>query len=182
MGAVTTAAGTTSNVGSYAITQGTLADSSNYALTYVGNNLTVTAAALSIVADAESRAYGDANPTLTYVETGLVNSGTLTGGFATTASFTSSVAGSPYAIIQGTLAASSNYAPTYVGNILTVTAAPTPPNADVISESVVFLSYFSTLGASNDASHREVCRQAAVRSPAPPRKCRENSIFTATSN
>jgi MBG domain (YGX type) len=149
-GALATAAGATSNVGGYAITQGTLAASSNYTLSYTGNNLTVTQAALSVVADPESRAYGDANPTLTYVETGLVNGDTLTGALATTATFTSSVAGSPYAITQGTLATSSDYALTYVGNILTVTAAPTPPNPDVISESVVFPSYFSTLGASNN--------------------------------
>jgi hypothetical protein len=78
-GALATTVGALSNVGAYGITQGTLAASSNYALTYTENDLTVTRAALSIVADPENRAYGDANPTLTYVETGLVNSDTLTG-------------------------------------------------------------------------------------------------------
>jgi MBG domain (YGX type) len=149
-GALATTVGALSNVGAYGITQGTLAASSNYAMTYTENDLTVTRAALSIVADPESRAYGDANPTLTYVETGLVNSDTLTGTLATTATVTSSVAGSPYAITQGTLAASSNYALSYVGNILTVTASPTPPNPDVISGSVVFPSYFSAIGVSSN--------------------------------
>src|SRR6202034_2435644 len=103
----TTATVTSSVVGSpYAITQGTLAASSNYTLSYTGANLTVTAAALSVTADAQTKVYGTANPTLTYTETGLVNGDTLTGVLATTATVTSSVAGSPYAITQGTLAAS----------------------------------------------------------------------------
>jgi hypothetical protein len=37
----------TSNVGGYAITQGSLAATANYALTYVGANLAVTAAPLA---------------------------------------------------------------------------------------------------------------------------------------
>ena len=82
----------------------------------------MTQAALSVVADSQSRAYGAANPTLTYVATGLVNSDTLTGALATTATATSSVLGSPYAITQGTLG-NPNYAITYVGANLTVTAA-----------------------------------------------------------
>src|SRR6202023_1971763 len=121
----------TSNVGPYGITQGPLAASSNYALTYVGANLTVTAAALTVTADAQSRAYGAANPTLTYVSSGLVNGDALSGLLATPATAISNVG--PYGIAQGTLAASSNYALTYVGANLTVTAAgltatPDPPH------------------------------------------------------
>ena len=67
-GLLATSATTTSNVGSYGITQGTLAASSNYALSYVGANLTVTAAPLTVTADAQTRLYGAANPALTYVE------------------------------------------------------------------------------------------------------------------
>src|SRR6202034_2790264 len=127
----TTATVTSSVVGSpYAITQGTLAASSNYTLSYTGANLTVTAAALSVTADAQTRVYGTANPTLTYTETGLVNGDTLTGVLATTATVTSSVAGSPYAITQGTLAASSNYTLSYTGANLTVTAAALSVTAD----------------------------------------------------
>src|SRR6202451_3579262 len=121
-GALATTATTTSNVGAYGITQGTL-NNANYTITYDGANLTVTAAALSVTADAQTRVYGAANPTLTYTETGLVNGDTLTGALATTATVTSSVAGSPYAITQGTLAASSNYTLSYTGANLTVTAA-----------------------------------------------------------
>ena len=126
-GLLDTTATTTSNVGSYAITQGTLAASANYALSYVGANLTVTAAALTVTANAQSRIYGAANPTLTYTETGLVNGDTLSGLLATTATTTSNVGS--YGITQGTLAASANYTLSYVGADLTVTAhrSPSPP-------------------------------------------------------
>jgi hypothetical protein len=66
----------------------------------------------------------DPNPPLTYVigGLGLVSGDTLPGGLATTAT-TQSGAGS-YAITQGTLAASRNYALTYRGADLTVTTRP----------------------------------------------------------
>ncbi|WP_163094589.1 MBG domain-containing protein, partial [Acinetobacter baumannii] len=66
-----------------------------------------------ITADALSRTYGDANPALTWqVTTGsLVNGDSLTGSLATSATGTSNVGS--YAIAQGNLAASSNYAVTY---------------------------------------------------------------------
>ena len=117
----TTATATSSVLGSpYAITQGTLAASPNYALNYVGSNLTVTAAAVTVTADAQSRAYGAANPTLNYVATGLVSGEPLTGALATTAGATSNVG--TYAITQGTLA-NPYYTITYIGANLTVTAA-----------------------------------------------------------
>jgi hypothetical protein len=124
-GLLATTATTTSNVGSYGITQGTLAASSNYAVTYVGANLTVTAAPLTVTANAQGRAYGAGNPTLSYVSAGLVNGDTLSGGLATSATTASNVGN--HGITQGTLAASSNYAITYVGANLTVTAAAQPP-------------------------------------------------------
>ena len=101
--------------------QGTLAASANYALSYVGANLTVTAAALTVTANAQIMGYGAAIPALTYNETGLVNGDTLSGLLATAATTTSNVGN--YAITQGSLAASTNYALSYVGANLTVTAA-----------------------------------------------------------
>ncbi len=49
-GNLATLATTTSNVGAYGITQGTLAATSNYALNYSGANLNVTAAPLAVTA------------------------------------------------------------------------------------------------------------------------------------
>ena len=130
-GLLATSATTTSNVGNFAITQGTLAASANYALSYVGANLAVTAAPLTVTADAQSRLYGAANPALTYVSSGLVNGDTLSGLLATSATTTSNVGN--FAITQGTLAASANYALSYVGANLAVTAAPLTVTANAQS-------------------------------------------------
>ena len=53
------------NVGAYAIRLGSLTLGHNYALSYVGADLTIQPAVLTITADNQSRAYGDANPPLT---------------------------------------------------------------------------------------------------------------------
>jgi hypothetical protein len=73
------------------------------------------------MADAKSRAHGDANPVLTYQigGSGLVNGDTLSGVLATLATPASSVG--VYGITQGSLAASSNYAFSFVGANLTIT-------------------------------------------------------------
>src|SRR6202035_4869896 len=119
-GGLATTATMTSNVGAYGITQGNLGNS-NYAIAYTGANLSVTAAPLTVTADAQSRLYGAANPALTYASSGLVNGDALSGGLATTATTTSNVGN--YGITQGTLTASSNYMLSYTGANLAVTAA-----------------------------------------------------------
>ncbi|MBQ1496963.1 MAG: hypothetical protein IIZ38_01485, partial [Sphingomonas sp.] len=109
-GALITAAAAGSNVGSYAIGQGSLAASSNYVVTgFTGATLAVTPRTISLTASNQQRAYGDANPVLTYIVggMGLVNGDQLSGALATTASAGSNVGG--YVITQDTLAASSNY-------------------------------------------------------------------------
>ena len=126
-GALATTASSTSNVGTYGIAQGTLAASSNYAVSYTGNNVTVGQRSITVAADAQSMTYGNSVPTLTYVVggSGLVNGDSLSGALATTASSTSNVG--TYGITQGTLAASSNYAVSYTGNNVTITAAAVVP-------------------------------------------------------
>src|SRR5207249_11225177 len=89
------------NVGSYTIQQGTLALSTNYALTYAGAHLTIDARAVRVTADAKSKTYGDADPGLTYQITG----GSLAFGDAFTGALgraTGEAVGS-YAIRQDTL-------------------------------------------------------------------------------
>ena len=61
------------NVGPYAITLGTTVANSNYDVTYVGANLTISKAAVTITADAKTKTYGTADPALTFQTTGLVN-------------------------------------------------------------------------------------------------------------
>ncbi|MFJ6328791.1 MULTISPECIES: beta strand repeat-containing protein, partial [unclassified Rhizobium] len=131
-GSLATSAVQYSNVGGYAITQGALAASNNYALTYIGANLTVTQRPLTVIADALSRTYGDINPALTYSTNGLINGDTLSGSLATLAAQYSGVGG--YAITQGSLAASGNYALTYVGADLTVNRRALTVAADAQSK------------------------------------------------
>ncbi len=52
-------------------------DSGNYDLSYQGNNLTITKALLNVIADAKTKVYGDADPSLTYQVSGLKNGDTL---------------------------------------------------------------------------------------------------------
>src|SRR5205823_1661068 len=63
-GSLSRSAGET--VGSYSINQGTLTAGTNYALSFGPVNLTITAAPLSVTADAKSKVYGAADPSLTY--------------------------------------------------------------------------------------------------------------------
>ena len=133
-GSLTTAATTSSNVGNYAITQGTLAASSNYSLTYNSGTLTIDPAKLTVTADAQSRIYGNANPSFTYAYSGFVNGDTsslFTGSLTTSATKTSNVG--TYAITQGTLSAGGNYSIAYTGANLSVTARPITVTADNLS-------------------------------------------------
>ena len=103
---LSTAATTTSNVGSYAITAGGSIISTAgqaYRLIQTPAALTVTPRSITVTADAKSRAYGDINPALTYQVggSGLANGDTLSGALATSATTASNVG--VYGIAQGTL-------------------------------------------------------------------------------
>jgi hypothetical protein len=108
----------------YAISQGTLAANSNYTISFTGNNLTITPATLTVTANPQTKVYGDADPALTLMASGFKFSDTvasvLTGGLTRAAG--ENVAGNPYAISQGTLAANSNYTISFTGNNLTIIA------------------------------------------------------------
>src|SRR5207248_426034 len=94
------------------------AAAANYSFTYVAGHLTVTPALLTATADNQSRAYGDANPSLTFQITGFKNGETSSvlstqPSCSTPATAASSVAGSPYTIgCSG--AAAANYSFSYV--------------------------------------------------------------------
>ena len=132
-GALTTPATVTSGIGSYPLSQGSLAASGNYTLTYQPGTLAITPRLLTVTADSFSRAYGDANPTLTYTVggQGLANGDQLAGALATTAAVTSGVGS--YAVTQGNVAASANYALTFVPGAITVTARPLTITATALS-------------------------------------------------
>ena len=116
------------DVGSYDITQGTLALSDNYALSFVGAKLTIGQRAVTVKADPQSKTYGETDPALTY----QVTSGSL----AYTDAFTGSLTRASgqdvgeYPITQGTLALNANYDLTFVGAKLTIGQRPVTVKAD----------------------------------------------------
>jgi hypothetical protein len=114
------------NAGSYNLTVAGLI-SNNYAISYAPSLLTVATRPLTLIAAAQSRVYGAPNPSLTFTigGDGLVDGDTLSGQLQVGAIKTSAIGS--YAIGQGDLSVSNNYALTFSGADLTVTA--TLPNS-----------------------------------------------------
>ncbi|MEN7538757.1 beta strand repeat-containing protein, partial [Aurantiacibacter flavus] len=117
----TTSAGSTSDIGSYAIEgSGLSLNSGNYSVTFEqaaanATALTITRRALVVTANGVARSFGADNPALTYSVggMGLVNGDTLSGVLSTEAGPSSEIG--IYPILQGTLSASDNYVLTYNG-------------------------------------------------------------------
>ncbi|MCW2496625.1 MBG domain-containing protein [Jatrophihabitans sp.] len=128
-----TAIDPTLNFGGYSIDgsscSGGVLSTPDYAISsYTGGTFTVYKATLTITADSLSRAYGKANPTLTYTATGFVNGDTtaaFTGApaISTTATTTSAVGSYPITATLGTLR-SQNYTFAFAPGTLTVSAQP----------------------------------------------------------
>ena len=122
------------NVAAYALNQGTLTTTApaNYTITFVPANFAITPAALSVIANAQTKVYGTPDPTLTYNATGFQFADTpatvLSGALARAPGET--VPGSPYAIAQGTLAPNANYTIAYTGANLAITPAALSIAAD----------------------------------------------------
>jgi hypothetical protein len=114
-GALTRVAGESN--GTYAISQGTLAlNATNYNLNFTGSNLTIGKKTINVSADAKSKTYGDADPTLTYTADALANGDTFSGTLTRAAGEVSGI----YAISQGSLALSNNYTLNYTASNLTI--------------------------------------------------------------
>ncbi len=124
-GGLTTTATSTSNVGAYPITQGTLADLLGYSISFTNGTLTVNTRPITLTADAgQTKVYGNSDPALTQTITSgsLAGSDSLTGSQARAAGENVGT----YAINQGTLTVSdgnggANYSITYVGDNFTIT-------------------------------------------------------------
>ena len=132
-GALTRKAGTAA--GTYAITQGTLANA-NYKITFVSNNLVITPMPITVTAVDTNKIYGSLDPKFTFVTTPtkLIGSDVLKGTLSRAAG--TSVAGSPYAITQGTVtdSANPNYTITYVGKALTIKRKALTITADTLTK------------------------------------------------
>ncbi|MFC3325203.1 MBG domain-containing protein [Mesorhizobium cantuariense] len=113
-GALTTTATASSDIGTYGIGQGTLANG-NYAISYVGADLSVTPRAITVTANAgQSKIYGDSDPlSYGYAFSDLGGGTTLVGSLDRAAGENVGT----YAIGRGSLsdAANGNYDITYVG-------------------------------------------------------------------
>ena len=114
------------NVGTYAITQGTLKASDNYELTFTGADFIINKAALTVTAEAKEKTYGKDDPELTYTAEGLVGEDTLTGEIVREAGEDVGT----YAMNQGTLVASDNYELTFTGADFTINKAAITITAD----------------------------------------------------
>ncbi|HZV81953.1 MAG TPA: MBG domain-containing protein, partial [Geobacteraceae bacterium] len=125
-GSLTRAAG--ESVANYAISQGSVAATTNYTIAYTGANLTIDPAALTVTANDQTKTQGSVNPPLTIAYSGFVNGDTETSlttqPTATTTATTESPAGSYPIIPDGGV--SGNYTFNYVVGTLTVTAAGNP--------------------------------------------------------
>ena len=133
----------------YTITASGAADS-NYSISYVAGNLTVTTVPLTITANNQTKVYGAALPTLTASYTGFVNGDTSASlttqpTLTTTATASSHVSGSPYTITASG-AVDSDYSITYVAGTLTVTAAALTITAN--NQTKVYGAALPTLTAS----------------------------------
>jgi uncharacterized ubiquitin-like protein YukD len=135
------------DVGEYDITQGTLAASSNYTLTFVKGTFTITPKTITVIADNKTKFYGDSDPALTYTVSGLVGEDQLTGALGRVAG----KAVGEYDINQGTLSdTSSNYTLTFVKGTFTITPRPITVQANdktkVYGEDEPQLDYTITSG------------------------------------
>ncbi|WP_162343502.1 MBG domain-containing protein, partial [Cyclobacterium salsum] len=126
---ISTTATESSNVGTYPVTL-TGGSDANYAISLVAGELEVTKAALTITADDKSKVYGDANPSLTFSYTGLVNGDTEVSeepGISTTATASSNVGTYPIVLTGGS---DANYDISLVAGELEVTQAALTITAD----------------------------------------------------
>src|SRR5207244_2203090 len=122
----------TTPVGTAAITcaLGTLT-AGNYSFTFVDGTLTITKAPLSVTANDKTRLYGDPNPALDGVITGIKNGDNITATYATAATPASAVG--TYSIVptlvdpDGKL---GNYTVTSTNGTLTITKATLTVTAD----------------------------------------------------
>jgi len=121
---VTSLTGTGTHLGAITVSGG--ADI-NYAFIYVPADFEVTRRPATVVADAQTKVYGAADPVLTYaVAPALVAGDAFTGALARDAGEDVGT----YAIKQGTLALSGNYDLTYAGANLTITKLAVAVTAD----------------------------------------------------
>jgi hypothetical protein len=109
-------------VGNYAITRGTVSAGSNYAVTFVNGQLTITPRPITVTANDLTRLFSSNDPPLTFA----VTSGNLVNGNSLSGALTRDAGDAPgaYTIRQGSLTAGSDYRLTFVNGTLVIQALP----------------------------------------------------------
>ncbi len=118
----------TSHVGTYPITQGTLAAvNGDYTITFTGANFKITPAPLTIAVNNASKVYGAPIPAFTASYSGFVNGDSAASLVAPRSLSTTATATSPVGVypIAATGASSNDYTITYVPGTLTIAKAGT---------------------------------------------------------
>jgi hypothetical protein len=112
-------------VGSHAITQGTLAATNNYTLTFTGSTLEITPANLTITAGSDSKTYGSSFTATAFTSSGLVNGDTVASVTLTSAGSVSGAAAGVYDIVPSAALGTglTNYLISYANGALAVTPA-----------------------------------------------------------
>ncbi|WP_299628313.1 MBG domain-containing protein, partial [uncultured Tenacibaculum sp.] len=112
------------NIGDYAINSSL--SNSNYIITYVFDELTIIPKSITVTADAKSKVYGDADPSLTY----QITSGTLNLGDILTGSLTRVTGENVGDYTINSSLSNSNYTITYVSDNLIITPKSITITAD----------------------------------------------------
>ncbi len=111
------------DVGSYAITQGTIWANENYEIRFIRDHFEITRAPISVKADAQQKMYGEPDsPPLTYqiVSGKMMNGEQMRGQLAREAGEDVGT----YQIKQGSLTAGNNYALTFIPNVFEIVQKP----------------------------------------------------------
>jgi hypothetical protein len=142
------------NVGIYAINQGSLALDSNYNLTFVGSNLTITKRSVSIGANNATKTFGDVNPVFTAVVSNAAPGDTPNYTLMTTATQFSPVGS--YTIVV-TLGANPNYNITSTSN-----ASLTIVTRDALAR---YIGQTIAVASGSSATSAQVALAASVQDP-----------------
>ena len=114
------------DAGDYAIEENTLTAGANYTITFIEAALTIEPKSIAVSADAQTKVYGDADPTLTYTADALEGSDTFSGALERVAGETVG----DYEIQIGSLSAGNNYELVVSEAYLTITQRPVTVTAD----------------------------------------------------
>lgn len=122
------------------------AQATNYSLTIQEKSASViTPLNIKVIADPQSKIYGNADPVFTYVNDPIVSGDSFTGVLSRVAGENAGV----YQINLGTLSLGSNYTITYVPNNLTITRASIIVIPDVINRTYGDIPFPTTATTSN---------------------------------